>query len=313
MAPAPDALHGAPPALRRLAEEFLHHGVAAVSPGLRPLAELDLAAAAQLPPLPYHDAAFSARVLRLQLDQSTDQSSRRLSVIAGEVDWIARRLPPGSLRRIFHPLCGPGLFALALRARGVQHYLGVDVGPAVIGFARRVAGQWPAFTFEEGDAERYRPAGEPFSTCLLTYEALNAFPPRRAQSFLALVAAVTTPGGWLAMDVRGAGNLAPEAGRRSSYHPHESVFAAGPHLLLGEPARLGDGSVSGHRFLVVRREAGTPVTMFHSLVWHYSTGGLETVLDSTGFDLEAVEQPFVFDSDVPEAATPLIVLARRRS
>lgn len=312
MAPAPDGLQGAPPALRGLAEEFLRHGVAAASPGLQPLAELDPAAAARLAPLPYQDAAFSARVLRVQLDQSTDQSSRRRPVIAAQVAWLARRLPAGSLRRIFHPLCGPGLFALALRAEGAQCYLGVDVGPAVIGFARKAVGDCPAFAFEQGEALGYRHAGRPFSTCLLTYEALNAFPPPKAQLLLSRVAAGMTPGGWLAMDIRGAGGSAPDIARRCSYHARESVFASGPHLLLDEPARLDDGSVSGHRFLVVRADVAHPVTVLHSLVWHYRSGALETLLDSTGFDLEAVERPLVFDSDVPEAAAPLIVLARRR-
>jgi hypothetical protein len=313
MAPVPDRLDGAPAVLRRQAEEFLRHGVAAVSPGLRPLAGLDLTAATRLAPLPYDDAGFSARVLRLQLDQSTDQSSRRLSVIARHVDWVAGRLPVGSLRRIFHPLCGPGLFALALRAQGVERYLGVDVGPAVIAFARRVAGQPPAFAFEEGDAERYRPGGGSFSTCLLTYEALNAFPPRRARSLLALVAATMQPGGWLAMDVRRAGDAGPVSCGRCSYHAGGSVFAAGPHLLLDEPAVLGGGAVSGHRFLVVRTGPAVPVTVFHSLVWRYPAATLERLLDRAGFDLEAIEQPFVLDSDVPEAAAPLFVLARRRS
>ncbi len=299
--------------LRRHAEEFLRHGVGAISPGLRPLAGLDLAAAARLAPLPYHDAGFSARVLRLQLDQSTDQSSRRLAVIARHVAWFAERLPARSLRRIFHPLCGPGLFALALRARGVERYLGVDVGPAVISFARRVAGQPPAFAFEQGDAERYRPGRESFSTCLLTYEALNAFPPRRAQSLLALVAATMQPGGWLAMEVRRAGDAGPATGRRCSYHAEGSVFAAGPHLLLDELAVLGGRAVSGHRFLVVRSEPAVPVTMFHSLVWHYPAANLERLLDCAGFDIEAIEQPFVLDSDVAEAAAPVFVVARRRS
>ncbi|MGH8974900.1 MAG: class I SAM-dependent methyltransferase [Acidimicrobiia bacterium] len=310
----PELSDGTPEMLRPQAEAFLRSGVASVVPRLRPLAELDLAAAARLTPLPYHDAGFSARVLRQQLDQSTDQSSRRLPVIARQVNWLARQLPAGSLERVFHPLCGPGLVALALRAHGVESYVGVDIGPAIIAFARRVTGGTAAFTFEAGDVERYHPGPQQYSACLLTYEGLNAFPPLRARALLASMAGALRPGGWLAMDVRGEGNaIAPGPGRRCSWHAGGSVFAAGPHLLLDESARLGwPGTVSGHRFLILREEPGVPATVFHSLVWHYPAATLGRLLDSAGFDLVAAHQPFVFDSDVPEAAAPVIVLARRR-
>ncbi|HET9773298.1 MAG TPA: class I SAM-dependent methyltransferase [Acidimicrobiia bacterium] len=302
-----------PPPLREVTEQFLGRGGPAVVAGLRALAAIDATAAAALPPLPYHDPRFSSRVLFQQLDQSTDQSSRRMSIIARQVAWLVDRLPTGSLRRVFHPLCGPGLFALALRARGAESYVGVDIGPAVVTFARKAFAADPAVVFRRSDALSHSPAGEPFSAALLTYEALNAFPPGPALALLMSIAAVLRPGGWLAVDVRMGESAPPADGRDWSYHRGGSVFAAGPHLLLDEWGPLGPpGIVAGHRFIVMEPRRAAPVAVLHSLVWSYPPAELEALLGGAGFELVTVEQPFVFDSDVAEAAAPVIALARRR-
>lgn len=298
--------------LQKIGARFLALGPSAVVPDLRPLADLTPGEVEHLRLLPYETRPFCDRVLAAHLDQTTDQSSRRITSIRRQVKWLHRRLPRPALTRVFHPLCGPGLFAAALRDSGTEDYLGIDISPAAIDYANVVLRLPARFVFREADAldaEAQPPPGS-FRLALLSYEALNAFPPGRALALLRLARRALDTDGVLAAEVRVApphlGTFPP---RSAEHRPHGSIFSDQPHLLLTEWAALGSRTeVMGHRFVVVSEAGSTAV--HHSLVWRYSRPRLFELVAAAGFVAPVLARPLALPTDHPDVAADRFLLAR---
>lgn len=272
--------------------------------GLRSFDQTSLSEAAKLPPLPYSDLAFSQRVLGAHLDQTTDQASRRIAVIRQQVEWLRRRLPARVLRGVFHPLCGPGLFAAALLDAGTQTYVGIDIAPSAIEYARAHRKWPPTFDFRHADAfdRRAQPTPGSATLALLTYETLNAFEPPRAARLLRLLRGALAADGLLVAEVRVAaprpGTIAP---RSVELCPEGSLFESAPHLLLTEWAMLGaDAEVMGHRFIVLREDGETAV--HYSLVWRYDRARLSELATLAGFGPPVVVRSPTIESDHADVA-----------
>jgi hypothetical protein len=60
--------------------------------------------------IPWHDPAFSARMLREHLSQSHDRASRRFEIIARQVAWLHEAICGGRPTRILDLGCGPGFY-----------------------------------------------------------------------------------------------------------------------------------------------------------------------------------------------------------
>jgi SAM-dependent methyltransferase len=88
--------------------------------------------------LPWNDPAFSERMLHEHLDESHSAASRTLAERTHQIEWLWSHLNlrPGS--RVLDLTCGPGLYAVALAARGCQ-VTGVDFSPASVRYAREQA------------------------------------------------------------------------------------------------------------------------------------------------------------------------------
>ena len=87
--------------------------------------------------IPWHDPAFSRRMLREHLSQAHDAASRRAIIIDEHVDWIQREVLLNRSSRVLDLGCGPGLYSSRLAQRG-HTCMGIDFGPASIEYAREL-------------------------------------------------------------------------------------------------------------------------------------------------------------------------------
>lgn len=273
-------------------QAFLAGGSAALPwtlPEINALRPVDVAA---LPRLPYGDANFSARVLTLHLDTTTDEASRRPAAVRAQVDWMVQACAWRQPRSVYHPMCGPGLFAQMLRGR-VNRYHGVDIGPATAAHAAATVGRDPRFSFHCGDALAGCFCDDRHEVALLTYETLNAAPPAEAHTLLCSIARALVSGGHLVAEVRLRRTTDLPTPRRSvRICPQGSLFSARPHVLLTETAVVLDGHVELDRFIVVDEDMHQPPVSMCSIVWTYTPQTLRAALQDAGFACRLVAHPF---------------------
>lgn len=116
------------------------------------------------------------------VDRGTGNGGSRLQDIYFTLDALGE---PG---RLFHPMCGTGRWASALRERGATSlYFGLDISEQSITLARsRVLA---ATTFKVGDVLDHWPQeAREADTAIWTFEALNYFPPKIAASLIRRIA-----------------------------------------------------------------------------------------------------------------------------
>lgn len=180
--------------------------------------------------IPWHEPAFSARMLREHLDQSHSRASRPLPVIQRQVEFLETRLPSGGPGRILDLGCGPGLYCKAFAERG-HDCTGIDFGPASIEYARSQDNQ---SKYVLGDV-RAAACGNGYDLVMMTFGEFNAFSPNDALALINKMRDAAWPGGTVVLEVhaeqaiRNIGTAAP-----SWQALTQSVFTDEPHIWLAE-------------------------------------------------------------------------------
>jgi SAM-dependent methyltransferase len=306
---------------REIAAEFLEHGAPFLWPELPDLGGLPPDRIAALPPLPYGDPAFSARLLREQTDPTTTDSSRPPAIVVRQLAWLRSELPDWRAGRVHHPLCGPGNYTAALSGHGLTSYVGVDAGPAVVEHARRRFAGQDHIRFVLGDAtdpvtatDTGAPATDPgYDTLLLTYDAANFFAPHALEALLGSLVRGLRPGGTAVLDLRLAedGTAGFDEGRRVHRRPAGSVFRDGPHLLLSEGFTAAEGTLLGHRIVAVADGSGArPPEVFHSVLHVPTAAQLTACLAAAGLDVCVRGRPFAGSAD-PNLARHLVAARKQ--
>ena len=183
--------------------------------------------------LDWGDPMVSRRLLREHLDQSHDGASRRLRVIDAHVPRLLRLLPAPPAE-VLDAACGPGLYAVRL-ARAGHRVTAIDVGPAVVARAKRLARERSVggrVTARVGDL-RVLAEHDRFDAAVLIYHVLEAFPRREQVGVLQRLGAALRPGAPLIVELR----LRPDQdeGRISSWDVvNGSLLSDRRHLLLVE-------------------------------------------------------------------------------
>lgn len=182
--------------------------------------------------IPWDEPDFSRRMLENHLNQEHDWASRRGSIIASHVAWIAAQLSQPS--RILDMGCGPGLYTQALAERK-HHCVGVDFSPASIDYARQQGahcGPKPEYILE--DIRNYK-SNQKFDCIIMTFGEFNTFTRQDAAIILENCAHMLRENGLLIMEthtydaVRAIGE-APATWQRCP----TGLFSAKPHLCLRE-------------------------------------------------------------------------------
>lgn len=231
--------------------------------------------------IPWHEPAFSRRMLAEHLTQAHDLASRRLPIVDRQVQWIDGLLGSAP-SRILDLACGPGLYASRLARLG-HSCVGIDFSPASIEHAAAEAGR-------EGLACEYRledllkaDFGGDFHLAMLIYGELNVFRPEEVRKLLRKARAALVPDGLLLLELSPFEAVRGRAGRGPSWSTHrEGLFSDRPHLLLEEAFWDEEAAVATTRWLVVDLET-SEVELHSESQQAWEEGRFREMLDECGF------------------------------
>jgi len=232
--------------------------------------------------IPWHEPAFSERMLSEHLNQDHDLASRRATLIDSQVKWIHRTLLQERPAQILDLACGPGLYLNRLAHLGHQG-VGIDFSPASVAHAQETAtaNNLPV-RYTEGDL-RSTDFGTGFDLVMLLYGQLNVFRRAEAADILKRSLRALSPGGILVAEpqmfshVRNSGLAQPAWSSQSS-----GLFSRLPHLLLTESFWDDKTRTGTQRFYVVDAASGDVTT--HSLSNEaYTDEELISLFSDTGF------------------------------
>ncbi len=232
--------------------------------------------------IPWHDAAFSARMLREHLDQNHDRASRRTERIVAHVEWLQSRVLGPQSKSVLDLGCGPGFYTERLAALG-HRCTGIDIAPAAIEHARREAARSASgCAYVQGDV-RSAALGGPHDAALFLFGEFNAFPPVEAKSILSRIAHSLAPGGCLVLEAHTSAYV-EHIGRHEATWTRAkySVFADQPHLWLKEAFWDETAHIAIERYFVVDEHAQT--TEYVNSIQGYGRDEYEVMLHAAGFD-----------------------------
>ena len=233
--------------------------------------------------LPWHEPAFSERMLVEHLSQRHDLASRRASVIDAQARFIARQLAGLDRARILDLGCGPGLYLHRLARMG-HRGRGIDFSPKAIAYARGVAAREALECDFELAHIRDAVFGENFDLVLLIYGQINVFPRPRAHDILRRAHAALGPGGTLLLEPQTPQAVRGAADDTTDWTASESgLFAGKPHLLLHERTWDEPSRTCTDRWHVVDAETAA-VDRYAMSTCCYDRGELESLLRAIGFD-----------------------------
>ena len=207
--------------------------------------------------LPWHDPAFSERMLREHLDQAHGAASRVTDERLAQIDWLWTKLGLQPGMKICDLTCGPGLYAVELAKRGCT-ITGIDFAPAAINYARALASREDVAdrcTFIEQDVRATElPAGE-FDAVLFLYGQLAIFPQADAQQLLVKCAQALKPDGKLAIELLNQDRV-DKTDSKWWFTDNRGLWGDTPFLHLGERFWDDDAKLSSERFYVLHLETG---------------------------------------------------------
>ena len=233
--------------------------------------------------IPWHDPAFSERMLKEHLRQDHDLASRRATIIEQHVAWVHRDLLEGRASRVLDLGCGPGLYA-GLLARLGHECVGVDYSPASLAHATSEAGrEGLRCTYIAGDL-RDVSWGSDFDLVMMIFGEFNVFRPQHARSILARAREALVDGGVLLLEVERAEAIEHEGRREPHWSAHEQgPFSDRPHLLLTEHTWDAAGHAAAVRYFVV--DAATGETTAHvAAARAYTDDEYRGLLAGAGFE-----------------------------
>jgi SAM-dependent methyltransferase len=262
--------------------------------------------------IPWHEPAFSARMLDEHLSQAHDAASRRAATIERQVAWLHDAVLRGRPTAILDLGCGPGLYTSRLARRG-HTCVGIDYSPAAIAYARAEAAAG-------GLACRYRQAdirdaeyGAGFGLAMLIYGELNVFPPAAAARILAGLHRALAEGGALVLEphtfdaVRRIGERAP-----SWYTAERGLFAEASHLVLTEHFWHAPARAATTRYFVVDLAGGAAARHAQSFQ-AYTDADYRELLQRCGFDNVAFFPSLMGEPDPSQRGLCAIVARKPRA
>jgi SAM-dependent methyltransferase len=261
--------------------------------------------------IPWHDPAFSARMLAEHLSQEHDAASRRATTIDRQVAWLHETVLDGRPTMLLDLGCGPGLYAARLARLG-HRCVGIDYSPAAIAHARAEADA-------QGLTCRYRQAdirdadyGTGFGLALLIFGEFNVFPRPVAARILAKLHAALADDGILVLEphtfeaVRRIGEGVPVW-----YTRERGLFAATPHLVLAEHFWHAPAAAATTRYYIVDAAAGT-VTRHAQSFQAYTEDDYRDLLASCGF-AQITFHPALTGEPDPTQGDLCAIVARKRA
>jgi len=231
--------------------------------------------------IPWHEPAFSERMLREHLSQSHDAASRRIEIIQQHVEWIHNDVLHSKPSRILDLGCGPGLYCRELALRG-HTCAGVDFAPASIRHARDITRGLPCeFIFAD---LREADFGSGFDLVMQIYGEINVFKPADALHILSKAHEALNAAGTLLLEVHTHDVVRQMGQAPATWSSHErGLFSDAPHLYLRESDWDEPAQVATKRHIIIDATTAQ-VTRYASSIQAYDETGYRALLHDAGFD-----------------------------
>ncbi len=254
--------------------------------------------------IPWHDADFSARMLREHLSQQHDRASRPLETIDRHVSWLHQTILDGSSGHVLDLGCGPGFYTTGLARHG-HTCVGIDFSPAAIAYAESKAKRLSLPCEYRLEDLRQSDFGAGFHLVLFCFGELNTFSPRDAKEILIRARRALAPSGVLVLEVHSE-EYVRSVGERSDrwFTSLRSVFADEPHLCLRTCLWHPECRAATEQHFVIGCDASYVDTL-----QAYSDSDYTALLREVG--LENVERHAALTGDGSESDGELFVLVAR--
>ncbi len=259
--------------------------------------------------IPWHEPAFSQRMLKEHLSQDHDAASRRLEKIQQHVQWIHRQLLLQQPAKILELACGPGLYISRLAKLG-HDCVGIDYSPASIAYAADYAKKEALSCNYLREDIREVDYGSGFSLAMLIYGELNVFRPKDAGRILAKAYTALNDGGLLLLEphtfsaVEKIGNQA-----RSWYSAESALFSDKPHLCLEEHFWDAANQTATIRYFII--DAATASVSRYAVSYQaYTDQQYRSLLIDAGFDDVRFYPSLIGDKD--NSQQELIAIVARK-
>ncbi len=259
--------------------------------------------------IPWHDPAFSLRMLREHLSQQHDAASRRTEIIEHHVEWIHQQVLQAEPTRILDLGCGPGLYASRLARLG-HTCKGIDYSPASIAYAAKEAKRDAlrcTYVLEDIRTAAY---GTGYGLAMLIFGELNVFRPADARSILRKAHRALAPGGRLLLEPHRHAYIAGMERHPPTWYSAESgLFGDGPYLCLEETHWDEASQTVTRRIYVVDAVTGE-VTREAQTFQAYTDEQYRALLTECGF--ASVEfHPSLEGAEAEPGRELFVILARR--
>jgi SAM-dependent methyltransferase len=259
--------------------------------------------------IPWHEPAFSARMLAEHLSQAHDAASRRASTIERQVAWLHESVRGSQPGTILDLGCGPGLYTSRLARHG-HTCVGIDYSPASIAHARaEAAAQRLACIYHHADL-RAADYGTGYDLVTLIFGELNVFSRTDAARILTKAYNALRPGGQLVLEPHTLATVQQMGAHPSAWSATErGLFSDLPHLLLLEHFWDTTVNVATIRYFVVTLADGA-VTRYAQSIQGYTDAEYRDLLREQGFT-ESIFQPALTGEDRGEQSDFFAIVARK--
>ena len=268
-------------------------------------------------PIPWSDPEFSRRMLEVHLDPETDRGTRRPEVVTAHVDWLLQTmgalLPghPGPWR-ILDVGCGPGLYGHELARRG-HHSTGLDIAPAALEYARRIAAEqnldcrFLDLDLTQLPADPAETFGVPFDAVTWWFGDFHGVSAARVPGIIALLAALLRPGGLFVLEYQPLDQFVTD-GDSTWDLVRRSPFSDQPHLWLQDFVWHADAVTESHAHWILEIDSGN-LQEYCQCHQGWSDEDLDAMLAACGL-IEPMRHPPVTGVD-PQLEFPLVITRRR--
>ncbi len=263
--------------------------------------------------IPWHEPAFSERMLTEHLSQSHDMASRRGATIDEHVRWIHSELLGGQASRILDLGCGPGLYTSRLAKLG-HDCVGIDYSPASIRYAEDQAKQEELdckYTLQDIRSAQFgKRFGGGFGLVTMIFGEFNVFRPSDVKAILQKAYAALNDGGLILLEGHTLDAI-ERIGKqpRSWYSTESGLFSDSPHLCLQESFWDSESQTATTRYFIIDPTSGE-VTRHGASYQGYSDEQYESLLAETGFDDVRVYPSLAGDEDASRADLIVIVAGK---
>ncbi|MBI3973947.1 MAG: class I SAM-dependent methyltransferase [Chloroflexi bacterium] len=232
--------------------------------------------------IPWHDPAFSRRMLAEHLSQAHDAASRRFETVDRHVRWVHAEVLGGRATRVLDLGCGPGLYTTRLARLG-HECLGIDYSPASIAYATRQATADNLRCTYRLEDVRLAGYGSGFGLVTLIYGELNVFRPADARLILGKAQTALEPGGALLLEPHTFAAVHDMGKQPRSWHSSAAgLFSDRPHVSLEERSWDPATATATMRYYVVDAATGE-VTCHAQSLQAYSDAQYRDLLRECGY------------------------------